>query len=86
MTAEFVILDYFFEIKSEKQDKDLQENIISIPSILLYVVKKYHKDTIMGISWFFCKYTCIMSWNKGERARIGRIVKEITFLYGEWMQ
>ena len=54
-------------------------NFIPSPSNLRYVVKKYREDTFMGIAGFVYDYPCSMSCNKGERAGIGRRVKEIDF-------
>ena len=37
----------------------------------------------MRITGFVCKYTCSMSFDKGDSASIGRMVKEIAFWYDE---
>ena len=40
----------------------------------------------MRIAGFVCKYTCSMSCDKGERAELGRLVKEIYFWDVELVQ
>ena len=81
-----MILSGLFEIKREKQEEDIQENDIDTPPSLWSVEKKYHEATFMRISGFVCKYTCSMSCNKGEGVRLGQMVKEISFWYGEQVE
>ena len=50
-------------------------NCIPSPSNLRYVVNKSHEATFMSIVRFVCNYPYSMSWDKGERAGIGRMVK-----------
>ena len=38
------------------------------------------------VAGFVFKYPCRMSFDKGERARLGRLVKQIDFWYGEQVQ
>ena len=56
-------------------------NYIPSPSNLWYVVKKSCEATLMRIAGFVYNFTYSMSCNKGERAGIGRLIKEIAF-YG----
>ena len=58
-------------------------NCIPTPSNLWCVVKKYCGDKFMRIAGFVCNYPCRMSYEKGDRARLGRLVKEIAFWDGE---
>ena len=75
MAVEFVILPDLFEINIDKQEKEMKENIIPSPSILWYVVKKTHEAKFMSIAGFLCRFTCRMSCNKGESARLEHMVK-----------
>ena len=50
------------------------------------MVKKSHKAKFMRISGVLCKYPCILSYDKGERYRIGGMAKEIYFWCGELVQ
>ena len=61
----------------------MQDNVIPSPSSLRSAVEKTHQDTLMRIAGFVCKFYCRTSCDKGQHARIGRMVKEITFWYGE---
>ena len=61
-------------------------NFIPIPSNLYYVVKKFREATFMGIAGFFCNYPCSMSCDKGERAGLGSMVKEIGLWDSERVQ
>ena len=54
-------------------------NYIPSPPNLRYVVKNYREDKFMRISGFVCNYPCSMSCNKGYRAGLGRLVKDIYF-------
>ena len=58
-------------------------NCIPIPSNLRYVVKKSREATFMITAGFVFNYPCSMLYNKGGRAGIGRLVKEIAFWGGE---
>ena len=86
MTVEFVILPDLYEIKREKQEEELQYNGIHITSRLWSVVNKYHEDVFIRIAGFVFKYPWRIQCDKGERARLGQMVKEIDFWYGEWFQ
>ena len=58
-------------------------NYITITSNLWFVVKKSREATLLRIAGFVCNYPCRMSCDKGERAGIGCLVKEIAFWDGE---
>ena len=58
-------------------------NCIPSPSNLRYVLKKSCEAKFMRISGFVYNYPCSMSCNKGERAGIGSMVKDIYLGYGE---
>ena len=58
-------------------------NCIPSPSNLWYVVKKSHEAVFIRISGFICNYPCSMSCDKGYRAGLGRLVKEIDLWDGE---
>ena len=61
-------------------------NCIPSPSNIRYMVKKSREATFMRIAGFVWKYPYIMSYNKGERAGLGCLVKEIAFYDGEHVQ
>ena len=52
-------------------------NGIPSPSSLWYVAKKACEATFMRIAGFVYNYPYSVSCNKGERAGLGRMVKEI---------
>ena len=52
-------------------------NCIPSPSNLRYVMKKARKATFMRIAVFLFNYTCSMSCDKGERAGLVRLFKDI---------
>ena len=54
-------------------------NLIPSPSKLWYVVKKSREAKFMMIAGFVCNYPCRMSCDKGDRAGLGRLVKDIAF-------
>ena len=56
---------------------------IPSPSNLRYVVKKAREAIFMRIAGFVCIYPCSMSCEKGERAGIGRLIKEIALWGGK---
>ena len=61
-------------------------NCTTSPSNLWYVAKKVCEAKFMRIAGFVCNYTCIMSCDKGECDVIVRLVKEIDFWDGEFVQ
>ena len=61
-------------------------NCIPSPSKLRYVAKKSREATFIRISGFVCNYPYSMSCGNGERAGIGRLVKEMSFWDGEQVQ
>ena len=76
----------FSEIKSEKQEEDLKDNGITSPPSLRSVVKKSYKSKFIRTAGFVCKYPYRVSHDKGDKFRLGSMVKEIDFWYGEQVQ
>ena len=54
-------------------------NFIPSPSKLWYVAKKSREPTFTRIAGFVYNDPCRMLYDNGERAGLGRLVKEITF-------
>ena len=45
------------------------------------MVNKSNKATFLKIAGFVCKFSFIISCDKGKHSRLGRMVKEIAFWY-----
>ena len=61
-------------------------NCVPSSSNLWHVVEKSCEATFMTIAGFVFNYPCSMSFNKGERAGLGRLAKDTAFWGAEQVQ